>query len=100
MRCATIPSQEYPADDTAQHLLCLLLNDVRHALKLCVYFQLIQDNARIAGLASPRDLLQIAQHAVIHLGPGGTVLQAQHIRAAIAAIDQAQNSVVRSLICT
>lgn len=50
-----------------------------------------------AGLASPRDLLQIAQHAVISLGFGEALLQPQHIRAAIAAIDQAQNSLVRTL---
>jgi hypothetical protein len=58
----------------------------------------IQDlSASSAGLASPRDLLQIAQHAVISLGCGEALLQPQHIRAAIAAIDQAQNSLVRTL---
>ncbi len=51
-----------------------------------------------AGLASPRDLLQIAQHAVISLGMGQALLRPQHISAAIAAIDQAQNSLVRA--CT
>ena len=48
-----------------------------------------------AGLASPRDLLQIAQHAVIHLGPAEMTLQAEHLRRAIAAVDQSQNSLVR-----
>ena len=48
-----------------------------------------------AGLASPRDLLQIAQHVVIHLGPADTTLQAEHLRRAIAAVDQSQNSLVR-----
>ncbi|CAL5218398.1 g73 [Coccomyxa viridis] len=46
------------------------------------------------GLASPRDLLQIAQHAVIHLGPADATLQPKHLRKAIAAVDQSQNSMV------